>query len=136
MKGKVFIDTNVFIYLYSDDEPEKKTLAIKQLENNQCLTSTQALNELSNVFTRKWKLSAQDVENVISEISQVCEIKLLDVDTVKKALKIHDEYGYSYYDCLMLSSALQNKCEFIFSEDMQDGQKIEDLEIINIFKFQ
>ena len=42
--------------------------------------------------------------------------------------------SYSYYDCLMLSAAILNDCDYIFSEDMQDGQKIDSLEIVNIFQ--
>ena len=134
MKGKAFIDTNIFIYLYSEDESNKKALCIEHLENYACMTSTQAINELSNVFTKKWKLSATDIGNVISEIQQSCEIKLIGVDVITRALKIYEVYGHSYYDCLMLSSAILSNCDYIFSEDMHDGQKIDGLEIVNIFK--
>lgn len=58
---------------------------------------------------------------------------MINVDVIKGALNIHEKYGYSYYDCLMLSSAIQNKCAYIFTEDMQDGQIIDGLEIVNIF---
>ena len=50
MQDKVFIDTNVFIYLYSKDEQVKKDIATKFITNSTCYTSTQAINELSNVF--------------------------------------------------------------------------------------
>jgi len=134
MKGKAFIDTNIFVYLYSEDNPNKRDLCIDYLDNHTCITSTQAINELSNVFTKKYKLSATDVGNVISEIQQSYEIKIIDIDVIIRALKIHEVYGYSYYDCLMISSAILNNCEYFFSEDMQDGQKIDGLEIVNIFK--
>jgi len=134
MKGKAFIDTNIFIYLYSEDEPNKKASCIEHLDSYACITSTQAINELSNVFTKKWKFSAAEIGSVISEIQQSYEIKLIDVDVITRALKIHEVYGYAYYDCLMLSSAILNNCAYIFSEDMQDGQNIDGLEIVNIFK--
>ena len=134
MRGKAFIDTNIFIYLYSEDEPNKKSLCIEYLQNHDCITSTQAINELSNVLTRKWKLPAKDVKNVISEIQSSCRIELINIEVITRALSIHEKYGYSYYDCLMLSAAILNGCYYIFSEDMQDGQKIDGLEIVNIFQ--
>jgi len=50
------------------------------------------------------------------------------------ALSLKDRYGYSYYDCLMLASALEGNCRVIYTEDMSDGQMIDGaLEIINPF---
>jgi len=49
-------------------------------------------------------------------------------------LLIKDKYKYSYYDCLIISTALLNNCDTLYSEDMQHGQLIENkLEIINPF---
>lgn len=135
MKDKAFIDTNIFIYLYSSDEQEKKALCISEIKKFKCVTSTQALNELSNVFTRRWKLQSQDISNVINEISLFCEISLIEIKTIDKALALHDKYGFSYYDCLMLASALLCGCKYILSEDMQHNQKIDDaLQIVNIIR--
>ncbi|MEI6154767.1 MAG: DNA-binding protein, partial [Deltaproteobacteria bacterium] len=45
------------------------------------------------------------------------------------------KYQYSYYDSLIISSALEKKCQILYSEDMQDGQTIEKtLKIVNPFK--
>jgi len=58
----------------------------------------------------------------------------LDDDTVLTALDFHEKYRYSYYDSLMLAAAIESKCTYIFSEDMSDGQTIEEkLTIRNIF---
>jgi len=56
MSDKVFIDTNVFIYLYSEDEPEKQSVALDILEQAHCVTSTQVLNEFCSVCLRKLKI--------------------------------------------------------------------------------
>jgi len=57
------------------------------------------------------------------------------MNTIQKAFIIKEKYGYNYWDCLILSSALESSCKEIFSEDMHDGQLIEDtLRIINIFE--
>ena len=55
--------------------------------------------------------------------------------TICKAVELKESYGYSYYDSLMLASALESDCDIILTEDMQDGQIIENrLKIINPFE--
>ncbi|MCL2165561.1 MAG: PIN domain-containing protein [Oscillospiraceae bacterium] len=53
--GKVFLDTNVFVYMYDASEPKKKEISLSLLDANDCVTSTQTINELSNVLTKKFK---------------------------------------------------------------------------------
>lgn len=40
---------------------------------------------------------------------------------------LKDLYGYSYYDRVMLASALENNCSVIMTEDMNNGQIINDM---------
>jgi len=49
----------------------------------------------------------------------------VDGETVKAALGCYEKYGYSYYDSLMLASALESGCKYLLSEDMADGHKVE-----------
>lgn len=132
MKDKVFIDTNIFVYIYSVDEIYKRNICIETIKNYKCITSTQVLNELSNVFLRKWKLSSEEILKAIQEIESFCSILLVETTTIKKAININKRYGFSYYDSLILASALLSQCKYILTEDMQDKQKIDGLEIKNI----
>ena len=54
MQDKAFIDTNVFIYYQRSDCPEKQNIAKSLLENNDCVASTQVLNEIGNILTKKY----------------------------------------------------------------------------------
>lgn len=134
MKDRAFIDTNIFIYLYSEDEPQKKTISSSIFDKYYCVTSTQALNELSNVLVKKLKISPSLVSKVIDEICSNCELKEVAVNTIKQALGIVERYKYSYYDSLIISSALEHECNFLITEDMQNGHIIENTLVIrNIF---
>ena len=133
MKDRVFLDTNILLYLFSEDEHEKSTVCATALKKYSCITSTQAINELCNVFTKKWKLPIEDIETAVQDIKKICDIRLVDLTIVSRALEIHKKHGYSYYDCLMLSVAIFNDCKYILSEDMKDGHIIDGLEIANIF---
>jgi len=135
MKDRAFVDTNVFVYLYSEDEPEKQRKALGLLECYDCITSTQALNEFCNVCLKKMRLPEEYVSLSVDEISEECEITLIDYSTIKKALMLRSKYEYSYYDCLILASALASGCRYLLTEDLCDGQIIENkLKIVNIFR--
>ena len=134
MKDKVFIDTNVLIYLYSEDELQKRESSKNVFEKYNCITSTQTLNELSNVLIKKFKVNPTDVLKAIDEVCLNCDVVEVSVGTVKKALQLLERYGYSYYDSLIVSAALENECKFLITEDMHDGQSIENsLTIKNVF---
>jgi len=135
MQDKVFLDSNILIYLHSDDDATKREAARNVLNDYDCVTSIQAMNEISNVWFRKLMWSATKIEKHLDNIEQVCDdILLVYRDTVNKALALKDRYGYSYYDCLMLASALESECQVIFTEDMSDGQIIDNtLKISNPF---
>ena len=136
MKDKVFLDTNIIIYAYSDDELQKqeKANAIIQEYDCQIIISTQVINELSNNLFKKFKLSAKAVEAVILELNDNFLIVDFDLHTQLKAIKIKERYKLQYYDSMILATALENGCNIIYSEDMQNGQVIENqLTIINPF---
>ena len=135
MSGKIFLDTNIFIYTQSSVETGKRNISTDIIENHDCLTSTQVLSEVSNVLTKKFNMPIHEVKQIISAINENCIISIVDYDTVQKALDLKERYAYSYYDSLILAAAIESGCKKIFSEDMSDKQIIENiLEIINPFK--
>ena len=134
MPDRAFIDTNVIVYMSSNDNQAKKKLARSLINKYDCVISTQVINELSNVLIKKYSQSTSNVEATIFNLEAVCTVALLTLETTNKALDIHDRYGYSFYDALILSAALDNNCKYVFSEDLQDGQILEGkLTIINPF---
>lgn len=134
MPAKVFLDSNVLIYLYSEDEPEKAALALKCAQQTDAWISTQVLNEVSNVLRRKQKLAYADILLVIRELKDNFQITTVGLTTIEQAIFLGERYGYSYFDSLMLASALEQGCNVIYSEDMQHDQVVENLlRIINPF---
>ncbi|MCL2385949.1 MAG: PIN domain-containing protein [Defluviitaleaceae bacterium] len=135
MSGRVFLDTNVFVYTQSEGETIKRDIALNALDKYDCCTSTQVFNEISNVMIKKLKMSIAEVKQIITAINSRCEVGIIDFETVQKALDLKGTYGYSYYDSLIIAAAILNDCDYIFSEDLHDGQIIDNkVEIANIFK--
>jgi len=134
MKDKVFLDTNILVYLYSEDEPEKRTVAHNIFQQVHCITSTQVLNEFCSVCLRKLKIPSKEVLQSIGEIIENCELCYIDMETIQNAISINDKYGYTYYDSLVLVSAILSGCKYLYSEDLQHNQFIEGkLRIVNPF---
>ena len=133
---RVFVDTNVLVYLYSgnNDDSGKRFRAYNALERYDCQISTQVLNEFSNICIKKLKIDTNRIQGFIDQICSYFDLAYIDEDTIDNALEVHARYGYSYYDSLMVASALERNCTYLLSEDLADGQVIEDrLVIKNIF---
>lgn len=134
MNDNCFIDTNILVYCYTEDEPvrSKKALAVCGVPN--AFISTQVLTEFSNILKKKFDFSWKDIELTLNEISSDFNVHVNKPATVEQACRIADKYKYSFYDSLIVSAALACNCNILYSEDMQHGQVIEDrLKIINPF---
>jgi predicted nucleic acid-binding protein len=118
-EGRAFLDTNVVAYLFSEDEPDKRQRSISAVNSYDCQISTQVL---------------KDVYRAIGKICAYGRLWIVDIETVKHAIQLHERYAYAYYDCLIISSALACNCQYLITEDMSDGQLIESrLTISNIY---
>ncbi|HQO09075.1 MAG TPA: PIN domain-containing protein [Clostridiales bacterium] len=137
MTDKVFIDTNVWVYLYYSEDISKKNIADKLITENfeNIIISTQILNELYSALVKKAINTKGKVNDII--IETIANFNVVDISTfdVIKAMEIKDRYGFSYWDSLVIASALESGCSILYSEDMQHNQLIENtLKIINPFK--
>lgn len=133
---KIFIDTNIWIYLYAK-EPNEKFIIIQDVladSSKTIISSTQVLGEIFNVLVRKKLVDLDEAKEIIIEITNNLLVVEIDTPKVLKALEIHTRYKYSYWDSLILATALITNCSQVYSEDLQHGQKIENtIKIINPF---
>jgi predicted nucleic acid-binding protein len=136
MKGRAFFDTNIFIYLYANNEPAKQKISKAIIDNaKECIINTQILNEINNVLIRKWQMPSDAVKAVQNDVRSIAKLEYITEDIIDKAVDLHYRYGFSYCDCLMLASVLDSDCEIIYTEDMNDQQVIDGiLKICNPFK--
>jgi len=136
MQDKVFLDTNILIYLYLQEDEHKFQTAQNLLDNHACVSSFQAFSELSNVLLKKHQIATEVIKAYLDNLMFLLDrISVINRPIIDKAMDIKDRYGYSYYDSLILSSAIGSGCTTVFSEDMQHGQLIEGaLRILNPFR--
>jgi uncharacterized protein with PIN domain len=79
MSDRVFLDTNILIYGYSQDEPDKQQRAINCVQSGEAWISTQVLNETINVFKRKFLLEYSQIRAVVKELTEQFEIANVSV---------------------------------------------------------
>jgi predicted nucleic acid-binding protein len=140
MPDNVFVDRNLWIYLFlvsNDAEDIAKRNRVKRLLNEypDIVISNQVLNECSNVLFTRYGITPDRIEHYLRQLLVIAELRFLDDHNTFDALALLRNYHLSFYDALIVSTALEADCRLIFSEDMQDGQKIrERLTIINPFE--
>jgi predicted nucleic acid-binding protein len=135
MTAKAFLDTNVLIYLYSQDEPSKQQQALVCTQQGEAWISTQVLNETINVLRRKFAQEYPTIRAVIDELTKHLQVAIVSKTTIQSALILAERYQYRYFDSLILASALEVGCSRLYSEDLQHGQIIESqLTILNPFQ--
>jgi len=132
MPGRTFIDTNIVIYALGQDST-KAHLAAPLFVNSPTI-STQVLSETANVASKRLALSTTEVRTLVTSLEAMCRVELIELVTIHAALDILERYGFSWYDSLIVASALEAGCETLYSEDMHNGQEIEGrLRIVNPF---
>lgn len=134
MRVKPFFDTNVLIYAFSEDDPRSEVARILVATGG--IIGVQILNELTSVLRNKLKMSWREVHDALSAVRSLCPVvQPLTLEMHELGLKLAERYGYTIYDSLILAASLTAKTTTIYTEDMNDGQVIEDtLTIRNPFK--
>lgn len=138
MTALIFVDTNVF--LYSLDTADRAKQLRAQAWVRACWQaragriSTQVLNEFYNNAITKFKKHI-DLNDARAEVRRLRQWQPphLDTYTVDGAWALQDRYALSYWDALVVSSAQQQGCTYLLSEDMQHGQQFDTVKKINPF---
>jgi predicted nucleic acid-binding protein len=136
MNDKNFIDTNIWVYAHLQEKNNSKgEIALALLETLPILvSSTQVLSEYYSVMLKN-KVADSLIQDNSEIIIAITDIQVIQLATIRIAHKIKLKYGFSYWDSLILASALEAGCQRLYSEDMQHKQVIESsLIIINPFK--
>ncbi|MGB9781269.1 PIN domain-containing protein [Caldanaerobacter sp.] len=141
MKGSKdlqFVDTNVLVYAYDVSAGEKHEIAkelLKELwyERNGCL-STQVLQEFYVTITKKVKkpLSPVEAAEIISDLRS-WKLSVIDIKDILEAIRVSQRYMISFWDSLIIVSAVNLDCEIIWSEDLNSGQYFGKVRVQNPF---
>ncbi|MBN9306361.1 MAG: hypothetical protein BGO82_19910 [Devosia sp. 67-54] len=126
-----FLDSNVVLYLAWTDE--QKALTVEDLLRGKPLISAQVLNEVTNVLLRKRRLDWAVINGFVDGLLSVTTVLPIGEPTNRNARTLAARYGFAWYDAVIIASALEGNCTRLFSEDMQHGQQVGELTIVNPF---
>jgi predicted nucleic acid-binding protein len=135
MPDRVFIDTNILIYFISDEKKKKPRAKEIISSSDKVFISSQVVSEFISVCFTKKLLKTDEILSVVDQFVEALRFVTVGEITIKRALQIKKKSQFSFWDCLVIASALENDCAILYSEDMQEGQIIEKaLTIVNPFK--
>ncbi len=139
MSAKFFIDTNILVYSFDNHAPAKKAKAqeiINQaLSDNSGVISFQVVQEFFNVCLRKFEkpFTVYECQLYLDRVlTPLCE-SFPSIDLYREALSVKQETGFGFYDSLIIASAIDCNCKYLYTEDLQHNKKISGLFIQNPF---
>ena len=131
--GVPFLDTNVLLYLASDDEA--KAHRAEQILREGGAISVQVLNEIANVGRRKMGMTWTEIGDFLLPLRELLTVVPVTEQVHEIGLRLAERYRFSIYDAMILAAARACGCEVVFSEDMHNDLHVEErLKIINPFK--
>jgi predicted nucleic acid-binding protein len=136
MGTRTFIDTNILIYAESNDRPEKQRIALtllKQLYAEACgVISTQVMQEYCNIAIKKLKLPSQHVRAQLALFEQF-EVLQVTPAIIHAGLDLQQTRSLAFYDAIIVASAQTAGCAMLLSEDLNAGEAIGGVRIVNPF---
>lgn len=133
-----FVDTNIIVYSRDATEKKKQQIAWKWMkrlwEDRTGRLSYQVLNEYFHIVTRKLD-PGLSIQNARSDVRDLFAWKPRSHtrSTIKEAWSVQDRWNFSWWDSLIIASAHHQGCRWLLTEDLQDGQDIDGLTVVNPF---
>lgn len=131
-----FIDTDVLIYAHDASSGAKQHAAIdlvaRLARNGQGALSAQVLTEFFWIATRKIKMPSEEALSVIEDLGEWAFHSPSHSDIVQ-AIRLQRRHKLSWWDALVLTSALELGCKTLWTEDFNNGQKFGSLTVRNPF---
>jgi len=136
---KCFFDTNVLVYLFDADSPDKRKRARALFRDHtsagDIVLSTQVLQEFYVTVTRKLARPV-DASKAFEAVSSFAELPIvqIDINLVLAAIHRSRKSQISFWDGLIIQAAIEGHASTLYSEDLQHGQAIDGVRVINPFK--
>ena len=135
--SRTFLDTNVFLYAFLNQDVGKKSVAaeiISDAVRRGCgFVSLQVVNEFCNVMVKKSGKSLSEIQEAVKLFGRFQMVEGA-LRLTQRALEIKHLYGIQFYDSLMLAFAESAGCDEILTEDLNDGQMYGSVKAVNPFK--
>jgi predicted nucleic acid-binding protein len=136
MTDPVFVDSNIFLYAVDDADPHKQRIArdwrAEMWKSRLGRVSFQVLNEFYVNAVRLKPASRDEARAEVRDLLAWNPV-VVDAAVIERGWKLQDRYQLSFWDALIVAAAKTASCRFLLTEDLQDGQKLDGVEVVNPF---
>jgi predicted nucleic acid-binding protein len=139
MSDRFFLDTNIFVYSATDDDPAKARIATglirKAIATHKGVVSYQVVQEFFNLALKRFerRMNFEDRQEYLSRVFRPLLKIHSSLALYEEALRLHTANKLQWYDALIVGAARESGCAILYSEDLQHGQKFGSLKIVNPF---
>ncbi len=134
MPGGSFVDTNVWLYAHLEAPGDRRHGIALDLVTalTDGVISPQVAAEYYAVMLRNGRDDAW-IQHNLSEIMNYTRCHPHDERVIRRSWGVRNRYGFSSWDCQILAAELDSGCSILYSEDLQHGQNIEGLTVVDPF---
>ena len=132
MTANYFVDSNILLYAFMESS-EKSKIANEIIETENIMLSTQVINEVCINLIKKAKYSEAEIKQTIHNIYANYEVALINQEIILYASTLRENNCISYWDSLIVATAIKNNCKVVYSEDMQHQKVFQNVKIMNPF---
>ena len=131
---RYFIDSNVWLYAFIEGgDADKSARARSIVQANDAIVSTQVINEVCVNLVKKVDFAEADVRRMVASFYRRCTVVPFDQATLLRASEVREQHSFSFWDSLIIASAILAGVDVLYSEDMQAGFEIDSVRIVNPF---
>jgi predicted nucleic acid-binding protein len=137
-ESRSFVDTNILVYAHDTTAGAKRDAArdvVQALwENERGCVSVQVLQELFVTLTRKIPrpLDAAAALTTVEDLAR-WTVHVPDADDVIAAARLHKRARLSFWDAMIVQSAMELGCDVLYSEDLNAGQRHDGVLVVDPF---
>ena len=134
----IFVDTNLLVYARDAAKPEKQSVARQWMDHlwqtRQGRVSVQVLNEFYVTVTHKLT-PGMSIDEAQADVFDLMSWNPLPIaqDLISRAWVVEKRFGFRHWDALIVAAAQQFGCQYLLTEDLQDGQNLDGLLVANPF---
>lgn len=139
MNDRFFLDTNVVVYFFDPSSPKKSEQAAHLLrvarQTGMGVISYQVVQEFLNVAHKRshGSMGLKEAQQFLAAVLlPLCAVHS-SASLFHRALDLVDRFHVHWYDALIVAGALEADCGILYSEDFQNEQNFDALEVRNPF---
>ncbi len=132
-----FVDSNIWLYAFIEgDDGDKSAIAGALLQEREInlIISAQVVNEVCVNLLKRDIFTEERLYRLIESFYEKYAVSELSKAVLLSASQLRQQYSLSFWDSLIIASALNVRASILYTEDMQHGLIIhEHLQVVNPF---